>query len=185
MEDFSLIKEICYILSLRNEINNRRSKARYSMYYYETAANNLKAFLELNNSTGSSLSKKDIDRLTAILKSDNYRSNISSKVPVKHLKLGVQFLLKKALRAEKKYVKCKLETYKLTKKYHNRILFLLKKINAFIVWDNGYAYYICFRLDDKPKGGINRDISKDINRSKIDELAVQHRLDLEISKLLK
>lgn len=113
METETLLKELCYILLQRNEINRRRTRAKDVRGYYNGAANELDKF-----NAGST----------------------TCKVKPKWIKMGSSCLRAKALQAEQEYVKCKLETHKFTQKHHRKVIKICSELKILLCWNNGYVY---------------------------------------------
>lgn len=174
-ENTQALKELCYILEQRNVINHSRSKARYKKSYYSVAANSVKYFNILLKKYDRDPSIGNITTRNGFFYFEN--NSVWYKLPLKKwLKMGHSALMRKALVHEREYVSARLKTTKLTKKYHNRVMELIKELNAKLIWDNGYVRAIIIKGDNLEETHIGKD--------RIFELAMEHKLDLGIQELL-
>lgn len=162
--DLPLMRELCLLISARNDINRKRTKAKDKRHYYNAAA----AAVELFNSklaSGFLGPKEEAFELYVAMFPFN-------KICKKWLTLGESELRLRALKHQREYAKFKLETCLFTKKTHNKVLKLCSKLGVRLVWTNGYVFSII----------INRNVF--IGRDTIDRLAKEQFLEKQLEKLL-
>jgi hypothetical protein len=162
--DLPLMRELCSLISVRNDINRKRTKAKDKRGYYSRAAEAVELF-NAKLDSGFLGPKETAFELYVSMFPHN-------KICKKWLSVGKSQLKLKALKHEKEYTKLKLETCLFTKRNHDKVLELCSKLGVRLVWTNGYVFSII----------INRNVF--IGRETIDRLAKEQLLEEQLEKLL-
>ena len=162
--DLPLMRQLCLLISTRNDINRERTKAKDKRGYYNGAAVAVELFNGLFASGVLGSKYESFAKYAALFP--------HNKICKKWVKMGESQLRLKALKHNREYAKLKLKTCQFTNRTHNKLLKLCSKLGVRLVWTNGYVFSII----------INRNVF--IGRDTIDRLAKEQQLEKQLEKLL-
>jgi hypothetical protein len=201
-EKISLIRELCYILNKRNNINARRNKARWRKSYWQKAIKVVEAFKgdsselrKLNKQVQERYSREDVSHLEKRLNDISIRmhsvrqewNNSHNSLPKKWIAMGPMKLRALVLKAEAEYSKAKYDTMVLSEKTTKKVKAILKDLDCFINYDNGYVTsitsYEVHPRQWKTQNFIHTELA--IDMATIAKYAKEHELNKAIETLLK
>lgn len=192
-ENISLLRELCYIIDQRNAINHRRTKARWRRAYYKNAIKVTEAFKEsnaelrkLNKQIDLRYKTEDMseymkrrDKILDSMFGIRYRwDRVRNTPPNKWLNMGPMKLRALALKAEAEYAQAKYKTMVLSEKTSKRVKVILKELDAYVVYNNGYVTAISPH-HERSSGDFCED------RGEIAEYAKQHELAKAMDRMLR
>jgi hypothetical protein len=162
-EKLSLIRELCYIAHKRNEINHRRSKARWRKSYYQKALKIVEAFKEdsselrkVTNNIKSMVRVYDVSQLEKRqhqIKFEMAQVRIAwlkqhENLPKKWINMGSMKLRAMILKSEAEYARSKYDTMVFSEKTTKRVKDILKALGARLHYDNGYVTAVSSYAND-------------------------------------
>lgn len=168
-----LLRELCYIVTIRNEINSRRHRARFRKNYYANAVR----VLEAHNESNSELRKLSPDRHQARITEIKMKMSFLRQrypKPDKWKKMGILRLRSLMLKASGDNALAKHEIMELSIKYRKRLAFITKKLNCCLKYNNGSVNVISFD-----------DYSSPLTEDKISQYAVQYELNSAVDNILR
>lgn len=183
-------------------MNNRRTKARWRKSYWQKAIKVVEAFKE-SNSELRKINKKieaiKLDRDVSLLEKRANDISIDmhylrqkwltthASPPNKWIAMGPMKLRALTLKAEAEYTKAKYDTMVLSEKTTKKVKAILKELNCFISYDNGYVRsvtsYEVHPSQWKTQNFIHTELA--INMETIAKYAKEHELNRAIETLLK
>ena len=153
-EQTSLIRELCYIAHKRNELNHKRTQALWRKSYWQKAIKVVEAFKQDSHELRKldkkiERQRKDFD-VSLLEKRKNEISinmhyirqvwlNSHKSLPKKWMTMGPMKLRALVLKSEAEYAQAKYDTMVLSEKTTNRVKQILKQLNCFIDYNNGYV----------------------------------------------
>lgn len=170
-----LVRELCHIATMRNEINTLRHRARFRKNYYSHAI----AVVEAHN--GSSSELRHLERHNANgkvqAKIDSIKSHMAWLVkkhpkPTKWQTMGLHKLRSLKLQGEGEYAMAKHQTMELSLSTTDRVKEILKSIKGTIRYDNGSIVNIS--VNGTPLNGLE-----------IADHAAQYKLDLAVRDMIE
>ena len=142
-----LLNELCYLATLRNEINTRRHRARFRKNYYTHAL----AVVEAHNGSNTELrhleSHNDNGKYQARI--DSIKSHMAwlkkkHPKPKKWQTMGLHKIRSLILQGEGEYAMAKHETMEFTIKNRERVKYLTTALMCSVSYDNGAVDQIAF-----------------------------------------